>query len=404
MAELHQQRASQDELRKQIEEMKALLALQSKQAQSDYEKKGDGADLYERSLSASAKEPEFSGLESLDLEAEMRRLEAGAKSGDLDLNVELDRLKSMMGKVMKKGQSKADIVFEKFDKFWRRIAKIAALRCAEGDVLLEKELSFFSSSVLDGLEDANWSVSKPVRRIVLNGERSLERASRDSDTNSRRQLERLLALVKDEEAELHRKGEAGLFTAKPASAYALAVLKYDRLLQLLAWLTLDQPGDERDKACTLLRETFAAELEECGVTMDVLDALWYREGPRVLDSTQVPESSHPLKNAESIVDRLPWPAAPGKPLHAAVRMRLGELLKWGRGGDAARRAVYNMEALRTLGTEKRDWDKHMGGDPGQMLVEHKDLWERIGQLVLAKDLARLSKNRVGEGDEEAERR
>jgi hypothetical protein len=63
-----------------------------------------------------------------------------------------------------------------------------------------------------------------------------------------------------------------------------------------------------------------------------------------------------------------------------------------------------MAALRTLGTEKRDWDKHMGGDPGQMLVEHKDLWERMGQLVLAKDLARLSKNRICDGDEENERR
>jgi hypothetical protein len=404
MAELHQQRASQDELRMQIEEMKTLLALQSKQAQSDYEKKSESAELYERSLSESAKEPEVSGLESLDLEAEMRRLEAGALSGDLDLNVELDRLKSMMGKVVKKGQSKADIVFEKFDKFWRRVAKIAALRCVEGDILLEKELKFLSSSVLDGLEDANWSVRKPVRLIVLNGERSLERAARDSDSNSRRQLERLLALVKDEEAELHRKGETGLFTVKPVSAAALAVLKYDRLLQLLAWLALEQPGDKRDKACTQVREIFASELDQCGLTIDVLDALWYPEGPRVLDSTQVPESSHTRTSAESMVDRLPWPAAPGTPLHATVRTRLGELLKAGRGSEAARRAAHNMAALKTLGTERRDWDKHMGGDAGQMLVEHKDLWERLGQLVLAKDLARLSKNRVCEGDEEDERR
>ena len=67
-------------------------------------------------------------------------------------------------------------VFARYTKFWRRIARMAAVRTQPGDLLLQIELKFFQSptGTIETLGDAGWKVSQPIERILLQGVRDFQ--------------------------------------------------------------------------------------------------------------------------------------------------------------------------------------------------------------------------------------
>ena len=74
----------------------------------------------------------------------------------------------------KKPKSQWEKVFMRYAKFWRRIARMAALPTQPGDVLLKMELDFFRKSTIKTLTDAGWEIEEPIERIVVKGERDLQ--------------------------------------------------------------------------------------------------------------------------------------------------------------------------------------------------------------------------------------
>ena len=74
----------------------------------------------------------------------------------------------------KKPKSQWEKVFMRYAKFWRRIARMAALPTQPGDVLLKMELDFFRKSTIKTLTEAGWEIEEPIERIVVKGERDLQ--------------------------------------------------------------------------------------------------------------------------------------------------------------------------------------------------------------------------------------
>jgi serine/threonine protein kinase len=71
-----------------------------------------------------------------------------------------------------------EMVFNRFNKFWRRLACIAALKTHNSDALVEVELEYFGP-VIEDLHAANWVIKRPIQRILLEGVRVLGPAAID---------------------------------------------------------------------------------------------------------------------------------------------------------------------------------------------------------------------------------
>ncbi len=69
-------------------------------------------------------------------------------------------------------------VFNRYNKFWRRLACIAALKTHNSDALVEAELEYFGP-VIEDLHAANWVIKRPIQRILLEGVRVLGPAAID---------------------------------------------------------------------------------------------------------------------------------------------------------------------------------------------------------------------------------
>ena len=149
-------------------------------------------------------------------------------------------------------------MFNRFNKFWRRLACIAALKTHSSDALVEAELEYFGP-VFEDLHGANWMIKLPIQRILLEGVRLIGLAAVDSDSDSKKKIGKLLRWVAEEEAKLASAGESGLFqvvdvvewsvsgAAVESAAEKQAVHKYDRVCQLLACLATEPAESETRK-------------------------------------------------------------------------------------------------------------------------------------------------------------
>jgi hypothetical protein len=188
-------------------------------------------------------------------------------------------------------------VFNRFNKFWRRLACIAALRTHSSDALVEAELEYFGP-VIEDLHSANWMIKLPIQRIILEGVRLVEPATVDSDSNSKKKIGKLLKWVKEEEAKLASAGESGLFQvvdvaaqkqlaqappgaaveseAVESAAERKAVQKYDRVCQLLASLASEPAESEtRNKMRQTAVDKLGPFLQKRGVEiLSAAQRLW----------------------------------------------------------------------------------------------------------------------------------
>ena len=73
-----------------------------------------------------------------------------------------------------KPKSRWEKVFARYSKFWRRVARMAALSTLPGDLMLEMELEFFQKGTIKTLTDAHWDIDGPITRIVLHGVRNFK--------------------------------------------------------------------------------------------------------------------------------------------------------------------------------------------------------------------------------------
>jgi hypothetical protein len=174
--------------------------------------------------------------------------------------------------------AKWERVFNRFNKFWRRLACIAALKTHSSDALVEAELEYFGP-VFEDLHCANWMIKLPIQRIILEGVRLIGLAAVDSDSNSKKKIGKLLRWVAEEEYKLASAGESGLFQvvdvaaqkqlaqappvaaveseAVESAAEKQAVHKYDRVCQLLACLATEPAESETRKT---MRQTAVDKL------------------------------------------------------------------------------------------------------------------------------------------------
>ena len=252
-------------------------------------------------------------------------------------------------------------VFVLYEKFWRRIASIAALSTCKGDVLAAAELAFFTP-MLAHLEEAGWRVGRPVRRILLESVRDVELAARDCDANSRMQIRKLLGWVREEEARLGGEGGGGLLSEHLGADAETEPA--DRLLEVVAWLATDAP-DKRDEIHEMRR-----------VLVDKVGPLLLQ--PRDLEIIPMAEGLWRLADAEqalsaeSLLQTLGAGAvAPSLPRTHALAARLlrhyTSAVAAAGGGDALglvgltrRRAEHNLKALETLRDDVDTWHPQRG--------------------------------------------
>ena len=350
-------------------------------------------------------------------------------------------------------------VFVKFKKFWRRIARIAALHAHNTDALVEAEVEYFGH-IMDELHSANWDIKKPIERI-LSGVREVELAAFDIDRNSKKQIARLLEWVREEENKLARTGDNNLFdvtavtTGSGCGTVDKALKQYDRICQIFAWLTIDAASEKRDK----MRQTVVDKLgpflnkrhinilgaaqrlwvladSEGGLSglntdgalpiqLQGINPLASEESGSQAQSTQIEMMSiKDMKeevirfggSAKGCVERpdiqarlLEARAAHGgnagetemQVMRELVR-HVHEYLSAGNEGLARKRARHNLRVLEVLAIPAEEWNptRNLGIKQAQ---KHHLMWERMAHLTLAPDLAALSRHRMCSGGVEAER-
>jgi hypothetical protein len=178
------------------------------------------------------------------------------------------------------GKPNWERLFLKYKKLWRRLASIAALGTADGDALVELEHQHFKH-VIDDLESHGWEIRKPIERILLKGVRVLQLAAFDSDANSKKQIEKLLKWVQEEEQKLpsgdkylFRVDEAGIDGSEDEEAVQ-AVRKYDRVCQLLAWLALEPKSQSRESLRRTAVDKLGPFLQERNISiLNEAENLW----------------------------------------------------------------------------------------------------------------------------------
>jgi len=171
------------------------------------------------------------------------------------------------------GKPNWEKLFLKYKKFWRRLASIAALGTADGDALVELEHQHFKD-VIDDLESHGWEIRKPIERILLKGVRVLQLAAWDSDANSKKQIEKLLKWVQEQEQKVAESGDKYLFRVDEAGIdvsegeeAAQAVRKYDRVCQLLAWLALEAKSQSRESLRRAAVDKLGPYLQERNISI-----------------------------------------------------------------------------------------------------------------------------------------
>jgi hypothetical protein len=278
--------------------------------------------------------------------------------------------------------------YERYGALWRRLAQLAALPLAEGDLLRERELARLEP-VLSELEEANWAVRVPIQLAML-GLRDPADVAEACDANSREQVLRFLAWVAEEERALEQAGDSALLAGGDAC---------ERLLQSLAWLAVDRPSEGRatqgrDRSRVVLRENFSAE-PTLAAALAAADAL-YAAGP----------DPAALREAADRAERGGGGELVGR-LAAHVRAALAD------PALARRRAKYNMKAVVNLGKGLGEWRPGDGGagtgaEAGdstgvRQAKQLRLVWQRLAELVLAPDIAAVSDQRMCAGGIEAER-
>ena len=288
-------------------------------------------------------------------------------------------------------------VFNVYDKFWRRIASMAALNACKGDALVEMEHDFFTT-VIDDLEVHRWRVRRPIERILLQGVRDIRQAAFDSDPNSRKQIQKLLECIREEEAKLVAAGDQSLFDTPAAGnetgEVREALSKYDRVCQVMASLVTGwqlEPG-QRDKMRRSLTEKIGPVLDRNNIGLvAVAQDLWAHadtgrplgdalqramagaevgpgqkgdkpdgedkalpvkhKGQFVADSGRVTVLQEEEAGAETTLAS--WRTS--NCVTRALTKRLCEYVRMGTDDLARRRAVYNTAVLETLCSNVEDW-------------------------------------------------
>ena len=316
------------------------------------------------------------------------------------------------------GKPNWEKLFVRFKKFWRRLARIAALQATNGDALVEVEHEFFKETI-DDLESCGWEIRKPIERILLRGVRELQHCAWDSDRNSKNQIERLLKWIREEEKKIAELGDRGLFSIDDAGIddsegeeAAQAVRYYDRVCQLLAWLALEPKSEQRDALRRTVVDKLGPYLEERnifllsvaqnlwvladsdgGINMAALDSQAQQVGanpthprprPRAAARKQAPTDNSDLMpvtfkgsdvrdsgRVQMLEETVPSDGNAAEERESgdgddrtptedavtrALTRRLHEYLRAGTGGIARKRAAYNQEVLTTLATKSEEWD------------------------------------------------
>jgi hypothetical protein len=284
-------------------------------------------------------------------------------------------------------------VYERYGALWRRLAQLAALQLAEGELLRERELARLEP-VISELEEANWVVRAPIQLAVL-GLRDPADVAEACDANSREQVLRFLAWVAEEERALEQAGDSALFVGGD---------ERERLLQSLAWLAVDRPAEGRategrDRSRAVLRDNFSADPAMAAAVSAA--ELLYAAGQ---DPAALGEAADRVERVRGGGGEL------YSRLAANVRAALAD------PALARRRAKHNMKALVNLGKGLGEWRPGDGGaGAGAAEAEAGDstgvkqakqlrlMWRRLAELVLAPDLAAVSDQRMCAGGPEAER-
>jgi hypothetical protein len=350
-------------------------------------------------------------------------------------------------------------VFVKFKKFWRRIARVAALHAHNTDALVEAEVEYFGH-IMDELHSAHWDIKKPIERI-LSGVREVDLAAFDIDRNSKKQIAKLLEWVREEENKLARTGDNNLFdvttvtTGSGCGAVDKALKQYDRICQILAWLTIDAASEKRDKMRQTVVDKLGPFLNKRHINiLSAAQRLWVLadsegglsglntdgalqiqlQGINPLASEESGSQAQSTKiemmsikdmkeevirlggNAKGCVERtdiqarlLEARAAHGgnagetemQVMRELVR-HVHEYLSAGSEGLARKRARHNLRVLEVLAMPAEEWNptRNLGIKQAQ---KHHLMWERMAHLTLAPDLAALSRHRMCPGGVEAER-
>jgi hypothetical protein len=158
-------------------------------------------------------------------------------------------------------------VFERYSKFWTRIAEIAVLGTRPQDIMVQAELDFFQKSVINTLTEAGWQVAKPIERILLEGARDVATAAHDADANSKKQIERLLELIRSKESATAAAQMRALFEASGASD------SRDRLLEAITWLARSDDSPQRDARRASLLRSFSV-LGAAGKALERAEQVW----------------------------------------------------------------------------------------------------------------------------------
>jgi hypothetical protein len=267
-------------------------------------------------------------------------------------------------------------LFLKYEKFWRHLASIAALGTADGDALVEVEHQRFKD-MIDDLESHGWQIRKPTERILLKGMRVLQLAACDSDANSKKQIEKLLKWVLEEEQKVAGSGDKDLFRVDEAGIdawegeeAAQAVRKYNRVCQLLAWLALEAKSQSRESLRSTAVDKLGPYLQVRNISiLNEAENLWAladSDGGLNLDSLgshtqQVGENPPPLpcaaaaaakaaKNDDGDDGAALAATSSEDAITRALTRRLHEYLRAGTNGIASKRAVYNSGVLTHLAT------------------------------------------------------
>ena len=226
-------------------------------------------------------------------------------------------------------EMKSGRYFEKFLPFWRRIATLAAQRNVQNDLMCLMELRNFEG-VIRSLETAGWKLQLPIENMVLHGVRQLKDFTSDFDKLHSTLISRILNLISEEEQRFSRQYGSALLTSPEISA---SIRPFERLLQTLAWLIVDDRSVENENYLNLVAVHFAADLQCRGIFIfDMVHALY-----------NDPNKTICLESMDE--------------LNYSIGTRLQEHMHCGTDGEAKLRAECNLETLKSLRTPSCEWSK-----------------------------------------------
>ena len=237
---------------------------------------------------------------------------------------------------------------ERYGALWRRLAQLAALPLAEGDLLRERELERLEP-VIRELEEAHGPVRVPIQLVML-GLRDPVDVADGCTAGSREWVLHLLEWIAEEERAVERAGDSALFAGGD---------EHERVLQALAWLAVDEPSEGRDRCRAVLREFFSAEPALAAV-LAAADALYQAGQDRVA-----------LGQAAERAERGAGDGALVRRLAAHVLAALAD------PALARRRAKYSMKVLVNLGKGLNEW-RPSDGSQGMAPQPHSQARGEVG--------------------------